>query len=41
MEHYVLEIALPQVDAEESADLDMPLSESEFLGAIKGLKSGK
>lgn len=38
---YITETALPVVSIWDASDLDKPLLEQEFLGAIKGLKSGK
>lgn len=37
MQTYIMETALPMIDPQESADLDGPLLEPEFLGVIKGL----
>lgn len=38
---YKTETALPTIDPEEALKLDKSLSDTEFLGAIKGLKAGK
>lgn len=38
---YFLETFLPTINTQDSLDLDKPLVEPEFLGAIKGLKTGK
>lgn len=41
MQAYISEMALPKIHPQDTVDMDKPLFEPEFLGAIKGLKIGK
>lgn len=41
MANFISEMALPTVNPQDALDLDKPLSEPKFLGAIIGLKSSK
>lgn len=38
---FITETALPTIDPEEALDMDRSLLDTEFLGAIKGLKAGQ